>query len=258
MKIKQLSDLHLEHHKPGEYFHPGEGDVLILAGDIIKYHHLKTNGYFHDIYSNFFNKCSENFEHVIYVLGNHEFYSGLYDKAKSIIQPYVPKNFYILNDETVKIQDINFIGFTLWTDYFNENPLQMWDCQQRLNDYKAIRIGANYRKFRVNDALAFHRKSLNYLKTQLYLLKDKRVFVISHHSPTLQSIPEKFKTSIVNGGYCSDLDGLIIENSNILNWAFGHIHYAQDFYIEQCRMTCNPKGYPGETTGFDINFTIKI
>lgn len=258
MEIKQLSDLHLECNNPGEYFHPGEGDVLILAGDILNYRHLKTNGYFHDIYSKFFNECSENFEHVIYVLGNHEYYSGHYDKGKQVIQSHVPENFYVLNDETIKIQDINFIGCTLWTDYFKENPLQMWDCQQIMNDYKAIRIGTNYRKFRVNDALAIHIKSLNYIKTQLALLKNERVFVVSHHSPSPQSIPEKFKSASNNGAYCSDLEYLIIDNSNIKNWAFGHIHSAQDFTIEQCRLTCNPRGYPAEITGFNKDFTIEI
>ena len=79
MKIKLLSDLHLEHSYPGQYFDPGTGDVLVLAGDIFNAHHLKKNGYLNELYRKFIKDCSDNYEHVFYVTGNHEYFSYNYE-----------------------------------------------------------------------------------------------------------------------------------------------------------------------------------
>jgi predicted phosphohydrolase len=257
-QIKQLSDLHLDHNSPGEYFHPGEGDILILAGDILQVEHLKRNGYYSDIYTNFLNECSKNFNHVLYVLGNHEYYSYTIEKTLKLLRELVPDNIQILQNDCIELYGIYFVGFTLWTNFFNENPVQMWDAKANMNDYNRIRIGANYKKLQPFHLLEIHKESISYLKSKLVEHQNDRVFVISHHSPTLRSIPEKYKTSFFNGAYCSDYDDLILQHPNIQNWAFGHIHQVYDFYIGQCRITCNPRGYPKEKTEFNANFTIEI
>jgi predicted phosphohydrolase len=258
MRIKQLSDLHLECNYPGEYFDPGEGDVLILAGDILNVKHFKTDGYYNDIYRKFLDDCSKNFQEVLYVAGNHEFYSYTYEKTHTKLREILPDNIHFLQNDVFEIGGIYFIGFTFWTNYFNENPIEMWDSKNYMNDYKAIRIGPNYRKIQPYDILDEHKKHLRFLNEKLELLKNERIFVISHHSPTLQSIAEQYKTSQCNGSFCSDYDELIISNPQIKNWAFGHVHTAFDFYNESCRMTCNPRGRRWESTGFNKNFTIEI
>jgi predicted MPP superfamily phosphohydrolase len=256
--IKLLSDLHLDHNSPGEYFHPGEGDILILAGDILQVEHLKSNGYYSDIYNTFLNECSKNFNHVLYVLGNHEYYSYTIEKSLTLLREKVPNNFHVLQNDCVEINGIHFIGFTLWTNFFNENPFEMWEAKGYMNDYSKIRIGASYKKLQPYHLLELHNESISFLKSKLKDLQNERVFVISHHSPTLQSISEKYKSFRCNGSFCSDYDDLIIQNPNIKNWVFGHVHSKFDFYIEQCRMTSNPRGYPRETTDFDLNFTIEL
>ena len=258
MIIKQLSDLHLEHNVPGEYFYPGEGEILILAGDILCVKHLKSNGHSNDIYRKFLDDCSKNFEHVLYVAGNHEFYSYSYEKAQAKLRENLPDNIHFLQNDTLEIGGIHFIGFTFWTNYFNENPIEMWDAKSYMNDYKCIRIGANFRKLQPYNILEEHHKHLQYLKQKLEELKNERIFVITHHSPTLQSITEKYRKFPCNGSFCSDYDDLIIRNPAVKNWAFGHLHTAFDFPIGSCRMTCNPRGYRGEDTGFNKDFTIEI
>lgn len=258
MLIKQYNDLHLEHSYPGQNFDPGEGDVLILAGDILNAHHLKKNGYLNEIYRKFLQRCSENFNHIFYVLGNHEAYSYNYEGAFKTIKEILPENFYLLENTTVKLNDINFIGFTLWTNFFNENPNEMMDSELYMNDYKSIRIGPNYRKLNTVDVLGFHKKSRSYLESQLQELQDAQVFVISHHAPTLQAIAPKYKSFSCNGSFCSDLDNFILEHPNIKNWAFGHVHTHFDFMIGECRMTCNPRGYPNELKNFNTNFTYEV
>jgi predicted phosphodiesterase len=258
MKVKLLSDLHLEHHSPGQYYDPGEGDVLILAGDILNVKHLKTNGYYNQIYTSFLDDCSNSFKHVLYVMGNHECYSYHLEKGTELLKTKLPNNFVLLENNTVIIENIHFTGFTLWTDFFGENPMQMWEAQNYMNDYKAIRTKEFYRKLRPYDTLEKHKQSLNFLKNQLELFKDEQFFVISHHAPSLQAIDERFKNSSCNGAFCSDLDYLILENPNIKNWVFGHVHTAFDFYIGDCRLNCNPGGYPKENTGFNSDFYLEV
>ena len=63
MKINYVSDLHLE-FGPME-IEPDAGDVLVLAGDI----DIKCQ-------VDWINSIASKFDHVIYVLGNHEFFDG--------------------------------------------------------------------------------------------------------------------------------------------------------------------------------------
>jgi predicted phosphodiesterase len=41
-------------------------------------------------------------------------------------------------------------------------------------------------------------------------------------------------------------------------WIFGHTHRAVDVEIGKGRIILNPRGYPGEDTGFIPDFTIEI
>jgi len=259
MKLKVFSDIHLEHYTGSQIFpHLGSGDVLILAGDILSARYFKTKGYLHSVYDTFLEDCSKNYDKILYVMGNHEFYGYNYEGTFKTIKENLPSNFHLLENDTVKIGDWSFIGSTLWTNFRNENPLDMMEANGYMNDYKVIRIGSNYRKLNPDDTLGFHKKSKAYLLKKLEELKDENVFVISHHSPTLQSIPEEFKTSTCNAAYCSDLDDLILAHPNIKHWIYGHSHTAMDFYIGGCRVINNAVGYPGQDTGFDLHFYLNL
>lgn len=257
MKLKVLSDLHLEHFVGCQvYPEIGSGDVLVLAGDILCAKHFKTDGYLNAAYHRFMRDCSKNYDKVLYVFGNHEYYQYNYEGAKRVIKDNVPYNFRILENNTIKIGDWNFIGFTLWTDFRNENALEMMEAEQCMNDYKVIRITPKYRKLNANDTLNFHKESKKYLLNQLQTLNDN-VFVISHHAPSYQSVPEYFKNH-ANGAYCSNLDDLIINHPQIKYFIHGHTHNAFDYKIGECRVICNPAGYPGQDTGFNPDLMIEI
>lgn len=257
MKINLFSDLHIEHWHACEVF-PwiGEGDVLILAGDILCARHFKKNGYLKDVYNRFLSDCSKNYKKVLYVFGNHEPYQYTYDGAYKVIRENVPDNFYVLENDIVNIDGWNFIGFTFWTDFRNENPLEMMEAKCVMNDYKAIRITPNYRKLNPDDTLAFHKKSKEYLLNKMEEVKEN-VFVISHHSPSYQSIPQQFKNQS-SAAYSSNLDEMILNHPQIKYWVHGHTHQVFDYMIGDCRVICNPGGYPGQNTGFNTNLEILI
>ena len=257
-KIKIFSDIHLEHFISCQILPDlGKGDVLILAGDILNAKHFKTNGYIHEVYDVFLNNCSKNFEQVLYTLGNHEFYGFNYEGTFKTLKEHIPGNFHLLENDTIKINDISFIGFTFWTNFRNANPIEMLDAEQYMNDYKLIRIGSNYRKLRAQDTLNLHLKSRDYLLKQLETIGEN-VFVISHHAPSYRSIAEEFKTAPCNGAYCSDYDDLIMNHPQIKYWVHGHTHTPFGYKIGECRVICNPVGYPSQDTGYNPNFFINI
>lgn len=257
MKINIFSDIHLEHYHACQIFpHIGSGDILILAGDILCARHLKKNGYLKDVYNRFLNDCSKSYDKVLCVKGNHEFYGYNYEGTHKTIEEHLPVNFHLLENETITIGNWNFIGFTFWTDFRNENPLEMMEAKCIVNDYNAIRITSKYRKLNPDDTLAFHKESKKYLLNQLETLKDN-VFVISHHAPSYQSVASEFKTH-ANGAYCSDLDDLILNHSQIKYWIHGHTHTPFDYMIGDCRVICNPVGYPGQDTQFNRELCLNL
>jgi len=132
----------------------------------------------------------------------------------------------------------------------------MMEAECNMNDYNSIRIGSNYRKLRADDTLKFHKESKEYLLNQLKVIQDN-VFVISHHAPSYQSVPQEFKKH-AKGAYCSNLDDLILNHPQIKYWCHGHTHTPFDYNIGNCRVICNPHGYPGQNTGYLPDLYIEI
>jgi hypothetical protein len=264
MRVTVCSDLHLEccEHNQGV---PdlGSGEVLILGGDILCARHFKTNGSLHQVYKDFLQRCVDNFDEVLYIQGNHESYSFHYDTTLKVLKEHIPPSIHLLENDYVKIKDTIFLGATLWTDFRKENPLEMMEASRFLNDYKTIRIGSNYRKLRPDDTLEFHKKSKQFLLDTLPMFENQKVWVLTHHSPSYQSIHPKYRMETTNGSYASDLDDLILSHPIIKYWSHGHTHSSFRYHIGGCEIICNPRGYFGHNTSglnldFDPNLTIEI
>jgi predicted MPP superfamily phosphohydrolase len=261
MKIKVVSDLHLEACEQGFGIPDlGEGDILILGGDILCARHFKKDGPLKKVYNDFLQKCVKNFDEVLYINGNHEFYGYNVKGTFDVLAEHLPKEIHYLENDYVKIKDWVFLCCTLWTDFRNENPLEMMEASRFLNDYKTIRIGSNYRKMNPDDTLGFHKKSKQFLQQKLEEFKNDKVWVLSHHSPSYQSIHPKYKMETTNGAYASHLDDLILSHPNIKYFSHGHTHESMNYFIGDCRVICNPRGYfPMEINpNFDPNFEIEL
>ena len=256
-RVKICSDLHLEccennHGVPDL----GSGEVLILGGDILCARHFKKDGPLHKVYDDFLQKCVKNFDEVLYINGNHEFYGYNVEGTFDVLTEHLPKEIHYLENDYVKIKDTIFLGCTLWTDFRNENALEMMEASRYLNDYKTIRIGSNYRKLNPDDTLKFHKKSKQFLIEKLEQFKNDKVWILTHHGPSYQSVHPKYRNSgIANGAYVSNLDDLIFDHPNIKYFSHGHTHESMDYMIGGCRVICNPRGYYGHnTSGLNLNF----
>ena len=202
------------------------------------------------------------YNRVYSVLGNHEHYRSDLDRTATLYREALPEVTLLDNTWVSMGEDVVLFGSTLWSDMDKEDPLSMLRSKD-WSDYTRIYVNKGstqgYRRLRVADTLAAHKKALKALYECLDVNKDKRVIVMTHFSPTYMACDEKYKLSLENPYFHSELSDIILSNTNIVAWCFGHTHTSWDFMIGGCRLMCNPRGYVayGEQTGFrpDFNFT---
>ena len=143
MKLALASDIHLE-FGPITLTNDESADVLILAGDICVARHFADGKptYQQTLakeYRAFFDQVTREFPQVIYIMGNHEHYSGDVAKTYAILQEHLDyPNLHILEKETWKYQDVTFIGGTLWTDMNKSDPLTLDYTQGAMNDFREV------------------------------------------------------------------------------------------------------------------------
>lgn len=282
MKIKVVSDLHLEFSDVN--IKNDEGcDVLILSGDIMvaqdlhDHPHMDYNPYssgaLADLgrrqqtalrFRDFLKRVSFQFPHVVYVAGNHEFYHGKFIGSLQDLRDECAKypNVYFLENDMKEIDDVVFVGATLWTDMNRGDPLTLHAVTDMMNDFRIIRHdGHGYTKLRPAHAADRHRKSLGYIRQILEMKADKRCVVVTHMAPSFQSISEKYSDqSLMNGAYASDLCEFILDHPQIRLWTHGHVHNVNDYMIGTTRVVSNPRGYEGyePDTGWNPNIALEI
>lgn len=267
MKIALASDIHLEFGDINLQ-NTDNADVLILSGDICVASDLgKPDPYniMEGARSNrvvdFFKRCSFQFPRVIYVMGNHEHYHGDFAtsaiKLKSMLASNVLSNVHLLDKESVTIDDVTFIGGTLWTDMNKEDSLTLYHIRTMMNDFRIVQNTnrvVNFKdtegkfhtrpaKFCPEDAVEDHKKMIQYIQSVIEG-KNEKFVVVGHHAPSKQSTKPRYKDDVLmNGGYSSDLSEYILDHPQIKLWTHGHTHDKFDYMIGSTRVVCNPRGY---------------
>lgn len=254
MKIRVLSDLHLEFMANAGFVvpDPDPDTVLVLAGDIQLWRRRGE-------YLRFIGLCADQFRNVVVVGGNHEFYGSELQRAISEMCEAALKfpGVYFLNDDYVHIDGVLFVGSTLWTDFEGNNPISRMNVSSGLNDFRMIctdggaRITPDY-------WLSMHNTSLDFIGCTLDQFPTGKRVVVTHHLPSNNSEPSRFRGSPVSGGFASNLEDFILDNEPDL-WIHGHTHDHCDYNIGATRIVCNPRGYPNEpSVGFDPLFEVTI
>jgi len=244
LRIQIYSDVHLEH----EPFAPPDtcADLVVLAGDI-------DNG------AAGIEWAKRTFRSpVIYLAGNHEYYEGEFDSVQQAMRAAARNGAVELLDcgETA-FDGTRFLGCTLWTDYSlapqAERPAVV-EAARKLNpDYQLIRRGA--RLFSPEDAIALCTRHRAWLEAKLAEPFAGKTVVVTHFAPHPLSIAPAYAGHPANPGFVLDLTGMM---GRAPLWIHGHTHTFFDYSVRGTRVICNPRGYPGEPTGFRPDLTVEL
>ena len=143
MKIALASDVHLE-FGPIALDNTEGAEVLVLAGDICVAKHFAERKptylkHLEKEYRQFFDHVCKEFPHVVYIMGNHEHYSGDVAHTYNILKHHLDYgNLHILEKETWEHQGHTFIGGTLWTDMNRSDPLTLSYTRNAMNDFREV------------------------------------------------------------------------------------------------------------------------
>lgn len=266
MKLHILTDTHLEFQKWRREWNVAsvDCDVHVLAGDIgVGFQGL-------DFALKHFSKP------VIYVCGNHELYGQrtVQEWWRKAREKLAGSHVLLLENESVVVHDVRFLGCTLWTDFalFGEARQEAMGrgAEQDMSDSANIFLtrrgsinfdaGANRR--RDGDRLTWryvaarHRESRNFLEAELKKAGSwSKTVVATHHAPSIRGIEEPDNPTDLDAAYASNLDELVTRADL---WLHGHVHRAREYAgIQGGRVVQNARGYsdsgPDKVNGFEWN-----
>lgn len=262
MKIQYASDIHIEFGKISIRRNHLVGDILVLGGDIAASPLM---------FAEYIQKLHTDMP-IIYVLGNHEYYSHVWgektiDLYRWGIERAQLNNVFLLENESIVIRGIRFIGATLWTDFLNgaHGPAS----EKIVRDFAAIRPPKDNQDSLSQDStrLSWKNVSKTFMDSKRYLEEELSkpfkgpTIVVTHHTPSLQSNPAEHHDSPVVGAFCNNLDEWIkgFGNQSPELWIHGHTHHCVDYQIGKTRVLSNQRGYsPGEIPEFDFSKFVEI
>ncbi|WP_348649103.1 metallophosphoesterase [Rhizobium grahamii] len=250
-----ISDLHLEFRVPFNHQPPEETDVVVCAGDINRKGIIPSLRWLADTIVPEIP--------IVCVAGNHEFWGGSVQENIRDAREFACglPNIHFLENAIVDIGDARFIGGTLWTDFrlFGREPaLAMAAAEEGMYDYRRIKFTKQpYKKFKPIHAFRKHQETRDFIAKTLQESQGQTTVVVTHHAPSSRSIPTWDQEDSVVGCYASHLESLILDAQPSL-WIHGHVHSRNDYNIGGTRVVSNPRGYPGEWTGFDPGLVVEI
>lgn len=253
MKIQYVSDLHIDFDFDFD-IDVTNAEVLVVAGDIINNDremvvtYIKSLQEVHD-------------KPLVFVPGNHDFYGyELNDTCEFFEESFekIPGVYYIDGKYTV-IGDTVFVGGTLWTNFegFNGEVVNKALGVHGLADFKWIGYGD--RAIRPDDMIVEHYMALDKIwEADMFgIERNLNTVVVTHHGPHQNSIHPRFQGNHLNPCFVS-MDVGLQELDSVKVWIHGHVHNRMDYTVGKVRVLTNPRGYPGERTGFDSAATVEV
>ena len=260
MKIAYISDLHNDFLREEGQPVPdielgGKADVLVLAGDI----DVQEYG------AEYALKQSVRLGiPVLYVLGNHEFYDTGYESVRDKVEGITQgTDVHFLDGDSVIIDDVMFIGATLWTDFMllgkerHRSAVALATFQ--MNDYREIWLPDQpfFPKLTVNDTTLWHKFEKEFIEDELAKPAEFKKVVITHHAPSIGCLPPEEQNNLFSAAYASHLDELI-ERFDPAAWIYGHVHGESTIKVGKTKVCRNAMGYPDPTANNLSSYVPKI
>ena len=251
MRIQVFSDLHIEFTSNRLPLLSPDADVVVLAGDLAPVRTQRLGEVMR----------TWNWPDLLYVPGNHEFYGSEFNAARlQLARECRDHGVTLLDPGVVDIEDVRFIGATLWTDFrLDPDPVaEAWahcDVAQVMPDFKgAIRhFEGEHGLFTTQQSATRHTAHRAYIEHELARAENDGVtaVVITHHAPSPRCVRPWYRESKINAGFASNLDA-VIERYQPPLWIHGHMHDAVDETFGATRILANPYGF-SLTEGADFN-----
>jgi predicted phosphodiesterase len=240
--IYVYSDLHLEKRKETIKIHPSTTgyNICILAGDIGDPQTKK--------FWDFIQDTSKNFNLVLFVPGNHEYFNSCVKLTDSLLKSRETENFKVLNKDYIYIKDIDtiIIGCTLWS-YIPKYAV--WSVVKNISNYK------NIWNFTIESNNDMFHEHLDYIYKSLLNSKAQRKIVITHHAPLIKEcIKSVYTNSPTMHSYATNIPD-VVKLANI--WIHGHTHFNTNLTYENCKVYSNQLGYVDVSElNSDVHFTL--
>lgn len=243
MRIISYSDLHLEFGSGWRLPPEADGDVLVLAGDIVTFNDYEPLKRLVDGWK----------KPVLYVTGDHEYYTRQpMNEEDTNFRAWLQANcpqVSLLLDEGISMGGLNFFGGTMWTDFDGGNQTAMNTAREQMNDFRLIHTADNM-PFTPAKSIDQHRKFFDALLAWFEKDLDGPRVVISHTAP-ITNPRTKFGGSPLRHAFNS-LDMVkVIEQRQPALWVYGHTHECDDQTVGKTRIISNQLGYPDQFGGFE-------
>lgn len=256
MKIRYASDLHVELNTT--YYNVSEQDIinklnledidlLILGGDTCEFpNNLKFCEHIMNLYPNL---------KIIEVAGNHLYYScSKYvmsmEEVNNACRDFSNKhpNYKFLENDSIVIDNIKFIGSTMWTKLGEHAGYQM-KIQSSLNDFRLI-LNNKYNTITCSDIIKLHEKSIKFITKEINNCETEKCIVVTHHAPFFEY------HSCISHAFGIDLTTKLRRLKKFPDyWVYGHTHINKNTLLFNNRgmIQClsNQMGYEGESQWSD-------
>jgi predicted phosphohydrolase len=241
MKLYVVSDLHLEE---SPFVPPQQtveaADVIVLPGDI----HPGVDGirWARDVFGD---------KPIVYVAGNHEYWQGDWDLTLAEMRTVAKEcGVHFLENESVVIDGVRFLGCSLWTDYeyfgADRKKDAIKSAKSYLPDYDYVTVDAGREFLTPEHTIARHKQSLAWLTGELNAEFVGSTVVVTHHFPHKNSCNPAHVASMNTAAYGSKLPEELLRRANL--WLHGHTHHNASYRIgdsqKYVRVMCNPRGVP--------------
>ena len=210
---------------------------------------------------------SLRFKYVVIILGNHDYWGCnlLYEdkKIKESIAAQGICNVFLLEKDMIVLDQVKFIGGTLWTDYHRHDPMVMHSAPGIMKDYGYIRYGKAYRRVRTTDIYEVHQNTKSFIFANAQRDNpEQKIVVISHMAPSFQSVSAHYRQSHwlhMNFLYYTDLENRIMaDGQDIDYWFHGHMHHSIQYDIGKVQVILNARGYANENQQFSSTRQIPV